>query len=201
MIRVIDIAQIVCFSLDVDIADVMADRRHHRTVETRQLVMYLAKEVLDLSFQDIGKQLGGLHHTTVMHGFQKVAAEIATDSRLKDLVGSLKATLEYRTTLEALGQVDPLAAARRIAVRPRRGAIETSTFELAALAVFTLDLWEIASCAEAMAQSIQTIDLPEPHDAELPRLRALSGAILDEMNHIAGAPSDVEPAQLQGEQA
>lgn len=193
MIRVIDIAQVVCMSLDVDIADVMSDRRHKRAIEARHITMYLAHELLDATSVDIGKQSGGKDHTSVAYGVSKIAAEMETDTRLKALVGSLKATLEYRATLESIGGIDPLAAARKIALQPRRAALESSTYELAALAVFAIDLWEIASCAEALARSVEIIDLPEPYDAELPRMRALAAAIIDEMNHIAGpAPAAEE---------
>lgn len=191
MIRVIDIAQIVCLALGADVAEVMSDRRKKAAIEARHVTMYLANRLLPDTAVDIGKQMGGRDHTTILHGVAKIAAEIESDTRLKALVNSLQATLEYRMTLESLGGIDPLAAAREIVLRPRRAALERSTYELAALAVFTLDLWEVASCAEALARSIELIDLPEPYDAGLPRMQALAAAIIDEMNHIAGpAPAE-----------
>jgi chromosomal replication initiator protein len=38
----------------------------------RQIAMYLARQITDASFAEIGRQFGGMHHTTVMHSIVRV---------------------------------------------------------------------------------------------------------------------------------
>lgn len=49
----------------------------------RQMAMYLAREETDASLPQIGEALGGRDHTTVMHGWEKIASRIEQDNRLR----------------------------------------------------------------------------------------------------------------------
>ncbi|MDF1778764.1 MAG: hypothetical protein P1V13_22300 [Rhizobiaceae bacterium] len=91
------------------------------------------------------------------------------------------------------GDIDVLGVARSIVENPRRGVINASTLQLTALAQFTLDLWEVASSAEAMATGLQPIGQPDIH--ERVRLRVIGAAIIEEMKRIAGPA----PASSEGE--
>lgn len=60
--------------------------RRGRTKEVaaaRQMAMYLAREETDASLPQIGEALGGRDHTTVMHGWEKIASQIEQDDRLR----------------------------------------------------------------------------------------------------------------------
>ncbi|MBW8638966.1 hypothetical protein K1W69_17350 [Hoeflea sp. WL0058] len=203
MMRIANIIHTVAIATGADMLDIVSDRRGPAFARPRHIAMFLTKECTPCTYREIGDAFNKLDHSTVRYAVEKIASEIKTDAGLRELITALKASIEYRTALADLDKVDVLGVARQIVLRPRHGSMAASTNELAALAVFALDLWEVASCAEAMAQSIRTIELPDPDpgadNTELPRLRLLADAILDEMNHIAGAPS--EPVQLQGEEA
>lgn len=43
--------------------------------------MYLCQEILGLPLQEIGRILGGRDHTTIMHGRDKIAADIKTNEQ------------------------------------------------------------------------------------------------------------------------
>ncbi len=43
--------------------------------------MYLIREETDTSLPQIGELLGGRDHTTIMHGCDKIAAQIETDEQ------------------------------------------------------------------------------------------------------------------------
>jgi chromosomal replication initiator protein len=45
--------------------------------------MYLIREETGTSLPRIGELLGGRDHTTVMHGCEKIAAQIETDEQLR----------------------------------------------------------------------------------------------------------------------
>jgi chromosomal replication initiator protein len=49
----------------------------------RQMAMYLAREETGASLPHIGEVLGGRDHTTVMHGWEKIASRIEQNDRLR----------------------------------------------------------------------------------------------------------------------
>jgi chromosomal replication initiator protein len=59
------------FSLTVE--DLCSPSRSRQLVTARQIAMYLARELTDLSLPRIGKAFGGRDHTTVMHAKSKIA--------------------------------------------------------------------------------------------------------------------------------
>jgi len=50
--------------------------RSNRRIITfpRQLAMYIVRQVTTASLQEIGRQFGGMHHTTVLHSINKIEA-------------------------------------------------------------------------------------------------------------------------------
>jgi chromosomal replication initiator protein len=44
----------------------------------RQIAMYLAKQMTDASLVEIGRQFGGMHHSTVMHAIVRVEEQRRT---------------------------------------------------------------------------------------------------------------------------
>ena len=55
----------------------------------RQIAMYLAKEILDLSLPDIGKAFSGKHHTTVLHAVRKIESKRLGDQEIDTLLHEL----------------------------------------------------------------------------------------------------------------
>jgi chromosomal replication initiator protein len=49
----------------------------------RQLAMYLIREETDSSLPEIGELLGGRDHTTILHGYEKISAQIERDEQLR----------------------------------------------------------------------------------------------------------------------
>jgi chromosomal replication initiator protein len=47
------------------------------------MAMYLAREETGASLPQIGESLGGRDHTTVMHGWEKIASQIEQDNRIR----------------------------------------------------------------------------------------------------------------------
>ena len=59
----------------------------------RQVAMYLARTETDASFPQIGAALGNRDHTTVLHGYEKIAGLIDIDPQLRRDVLEIKAML------------------------------------------------------------------------------------------------------------
>jgi chromosomal replication initiator protein len=58
-------------------------QRSRNIVVPRQVAMYLMRQETASSLVEIGQALGGRDHTTVLHGCEKIAGEINSDSRLR----------------------------------------------------------------------------------------------------------------------
>ncbi len=67
----------------IDLKVLKGRGRSRNIVVPRQVAMYLMREETDSSLMEIGEELGGRDHTTVMHGCDKIATEINTDARLR----------------------------------------------------------------------------------------------------------------------
>ena len=79
---------------NVKVSDLRAKRRTVSIVRPRQIAMYLVRELTTHSFPEIGEFFGGKDHTTVLHSYNKIAAErdrdVAVRSLLDKLIGLLK---------------------------------------------------------------------------------------------------------------
>jgi chromosomal replication initiator protein len=58
-------------------------RRDRPLSVARQMTMYLLREELQFSWTQIGRELGGRDHSTVLHGYQKMTTDINTDDLLR----------------------------------------------------------------------------------------------------------------------
>ena len=84
------IAHAVCAHFQVEIEDLKGRKRTRNISLPRQVVMYLARELTNLSLQEIGRWLGGRDHTTVLFGIKKIEERMAQDPRLAQLLDRLK---------------------------------------------------------------------------------------------------------------
>jgi chromosomal replication initiator protein len=73
--------------------DLVSKRRTKEVVRARHIAIYLAREETDASLPQIGEALGGRNHSTVLHGYQKIADEVASDKELRDEVSAIRRQL------------------------------------------------------------------------------------------------------------
>lgn len=70
-------------------------RDRARTVSlARQVAMYLARDVAEVPLQQIGEDLGGRNHSTVLYNCSRVEDQLACDSLLYSQVSAIRETLE-----------------------------------------------------------------------------------------------------------
>lgn len=70
--------------------DIISKRRNSEFVQPRQICMYLCRQLTDESLQSIGKSLGKKDHTTVIHGIDKITAELVHNEELKNRIEIIK---------------------------------------------------------------------------------------------------------------
>ena len=68
-------------------------RRYQSALLPRQVSMYLARQLTDLSLQEIGRYFGGRDHSTVLHACRKIEQGLRSDAALAGTVRQLKTDL------------------------------------------------------------------------------------------------------------
>ena len=76
------------FSIDKE--ELSGSKRSNDIAFPRQIAMYLCREVANMSFPQIGNEFGNRDHSTVMHGYNKIAKEIKEKNNTKLIVESVK---------------------------------------------------------------------------------------------------------------
>ncbi|MBA4369969.1 MAG: chromosomal replication initiator protein DnaA [Coriobacteriaceae bacterium] len=87
----------VCRLYSVSRADLIGSKRSQSIVFPRQVAMYLARELTDLSFPAIGSEFGGRDHTTVMHATDKIRNLMRNQRDVYDQVQTLTNTIRQKS--------------------------------------------------------------------------------------------------------
>ncbi len=66
--------------------DIVSKKRNSEFVQPRQVVMYLCRELTNVSQVNIGKILGKKDHTTVIHGVKKIEAEMQNSEEFRNKI-------------------------------------------------------------------------------------------------------------------
>ena len=88
-----DILKTVGVFYNVTPEEFRSSRRTRRIAQPRQIVMYLMREETDASLPQIGAELGGRDHTTVLYGYERVRARVEQDNQFKRELMLLKGKL------------------------------------------------------------------------------------------------------------
>lgn len=84
------IIEVVAEHFGVDPQDITSKKRNSEFVLPRQIIMYLCRYIIGMSYADIAKLLEKKDHTTVIHGVKKIASEIETDEDVKNKIDIIK---------------------------------------------------------------------------------------------------------------
>ena len=87
------IAQRVGRYFRVEPRHLQARGRSHKVLLPRQVGMYLARQLTDLSLEQIGSYFGGRDHSTVLHACRKIEEALGRDAVLSGTVRQLHADL------------------------------------------------------------------------------------------------------------
>ncbi len=79
-----DIKSLVSSHFKIPIEQMESKSRKHEIALARQMAMYLAKQLTDLSLKNIGNSFGGRDHSTVLHSCQAIDNYIVTDKSVKN---------------------------------------------------------------------------------------------------------------------
>jgi chromosomal replication initiator protein len=79
----VEVLDAVAKQYKVDPKLLRGKQRDKEIVLPRQVAMYLMREETTASLMEIGRELGGRDHTTVLHGWEKIKHEVEADDRLR----------------------------------------------------------------------------------------------------------------------
>ncbi len=97
-VSVEEIIKIVGSKLNVKIADIKAHNKNKNFVLARQVSMYLARKLTNLSFPDIGRKIGGRDHSTVIYANKKILQLIETNADIKKTVTDIEENIINRSS-------------------------------------------------------------------------------------------------------
>ena len=93
-IGVPDMLEVVVDRFDVKVSDLQGKRRPKSIAFPRQVCMHLARELTDLSLEEIGGYFGGRDHTTVLHADRQIRRLRTEDPKIESLIQSLMQELK-----------------------------------------------------------------------------------------------------------
>jgi len=88
-----NIMQQVCQMYDLDMKDMVSHRRNKEIAYPRQIAMYLIREMTDFSLTGIGNLFGGKDHTTVLHAWRTISAEVGENHDLRVMLADIRKKL------------------------------------------------------------------------------------------------------------
>jgi len=92
-VSVDQVIDIVCRYYDVSGEAIVSASRKSAIAYPRQVAMYLARTETDASLPQIGAMMGPRDHTTILHGYEKIAGLVDTDPQLRRDLLEIKAML------------------------------------------------------------------------------------------------------------
>ncbi|MBM4313447.1 MAG: chromosomal replication initiator protein DnaA [Deltaproteobacteria bacterium] len=96
-ITIEEIIKAVATRLNTKITDIKSHKKNKSLVFARQLCMFLARELTDSSFPDIGNKIGGRDHSTVIYAHNKIKHLKETDKTVMETIDELNSTLLHKT--------------------------------------------------------------------------------------------------------
>ncbi len=87
------IAKATAKQFGTSVADLRSPSRRRAVVTPRNVAMYLARNLMETSLDQIGAYFGNRDHTTVAHGCQKVEERLEFDPAVREAVAELQAKL------------------------------------------------------------------------------------------------------------
>ncbi len=83
------IQKVIADHYNISLSDIKSKKRNKKYVFPRQIAIYIARNLLDYSYPELGNEFGGKDHTTMMHSCEKIEDAIKVDSTLDSTIQML----------------------------------------------------------------------------------------------------------------
>jgi len=78
---------------NIDAEEIKGDKRSKSVAQARQVAIYLARNLTNLSLKEIGNNFGKRDHSTILHSFNKIENLIRKNKRTKGEITTIKSKL------------------------------------------------------------------------------------------------------------
>jgi chromosomal replication initiator protein len=85
-----DVVRIISDFYNIKEDSIYEKTRHKEVIKPRQIIMYILREDMNISYPSIGQKLGGRDHTTVIHSCEKVKGDLKVDQSLVDELAQIR---------------------------------------------------------------------------------------------------------------
>ena len=83
----IDVIQkVIADNYQISVADLKGKKRDKKFVIPRQIAIYIARELTEIAYTELGNEFGGKDHSTIMSAYNKIAEQIKIDSTLESKI-------------------------------------------------------------------------------------------------------------------
>ena len=80
------IQKVVAENYQISVADLKSKKRDKKYVVPRQIAIYIARELTEMAYIELGNEFGGKDHSTIMTAYKKVAEQIKIDPTLESKI-------------------------------------------------------------------------------------------------------------------
>ena len=80
--------------MGLKVADLRSSSRKQMVVRARALAMFMARQLTEMSLDQIGKYFGGRDHSTVLHSIRKIDKQLAEDADLARVMADVREKLQ-----------------------------------------------------------------------------------------------------------
>ena len=92
-----DIQSLVCNKYNISQDALNGKSRRSDVVVPRQIAMYLSRELLNVSFPEIGRSFGDRDHSTVMYACDKLASQMKIDKEISQIIDELSSEIRKKS--------------------------------------------------------------------------------------------------------
>ena len=80
------IQKVIADNYQISVADLKGKKRDKKFVVPRQIAIYIARELTEIAYTELGNEFGGKDHSTIMTAYKKIAEQIKIDSTLESKI-------------------------------------------------------------------------------------------------------------------
>lgn len=84
-----NIMKTVAENYGINVDEMKGKKRNKNIVNARHIAIYIAHEITDYTFIELGNEFGGKDHSSIMHAYNKIKEMVKTDPNLKQIVDLL----------------------------------------------------------------------------------------------------------------
>ncbi|MCR5494530.1 MAG: chromosomal replication initiator protein DnaA [Treponema sp.] len=93
-ISIENILKVVADNYQISVSDIKGKKRDKKYAIPRFIAIYIAREITEYSFTELGNEFGGRDHSSIMHGYEKINEKAQTDpsymAKIKNLIEEVK---------------------------------------------------------------------------------------------------------------